>query len=704
MEIAMKDIVVKNHLPLKIVHELKRPGDSTFEEKCAEITKGLKNLSSLGFGGIVTNVHWGDDYLNNEEDWALLQYALDETDRLGMRAWIYDEHGYPSGSASGQTLAAHPEYECRAVAKITEALAVGETKTIGLPHGHLRFLYAATYPKGKNGKINPTAPLEEKICNGERSVTFTNTTSQPLVICAFADKYLYEGSHAEHNVFMAQRYIDLMNKDAVLEFINNTYEKYTAHVGKHYTDGTGLIEAYFTDEPSLMGCYINAGLYPPRTRDPYDDTIPLYPIVNFGRDVENTFEALSGLSFRKNLIYLFYGNSNHAKKVRYFFHQTTSKLFEESFYAQISNYCATKGTRFGGHVLLEDDIRHHVIFEGNMFSFLRHMHIPGIDMLHSLPELVRRDMFTPKLVSSIAHAYDRPHVMSEVSAHAQGNNVTIDQMYASLALQYAFGVDIFTSYYPETLFDRDNYEKYNRAIGKFGDIMAGGVPQADVLLCYPIETFMMNHITPDENSFLSFTDEENACRDGLYSIMYELCDAQVDFDFADFEVIKNLPVRDGKLLGKQGQIYKYLVLPPMELTPEMSGVFAHLESKGVKICIMRDSCFSDLGSASFGKKFSTASALVTSFDRYEEGFAVDLDTIHEGVACLCKKIGGKNRYMFVNSTNEEKHINCALRDTGNAKLYSPLENENKPFASYPDKSGTRYEFTLGGYEVLIITE
>ena len=169
-------------------------------------------------------------------------------------------------------------------------------------------------------------------------------------------------------------------------------------------------------------------------------------------------------------------------------------------------------------------------------------------------------------------------------------------------------------------------------------------------------------------------------------------------------MIKNLPVRDGKLLGKQGQIYKYLVLPPMELTPEMSGVFAYLESKRVKICIMRDSCFTELGGAGFGKKFSTASALVTSFDRHEEGFAVDLDTIHEGVACLCKKIGGKNRYMFVNSTNEEKHISCALRETGSARLYSPLEDSNKAMCSYPDKSGTRYEFTLAGYEVLIVTE
>ena len=142
----------------------------------------------------------------------------------------------------------------------------------------------------------------------------------------------------------------------------------------------------------------------------------------------------------------------------------------------------------------------------------------------------------------------------------------------------------------------------------------------------------------------------------------------------------------------------------MELTPEMSGVFADLEKRGVKICVMRDSCFPDLGSADFGKKYSTASALVTSFDRYEEQFLIDLDTPHRGVACLCRNVNGKNRYMFVNSKNEAININCALKNVGNARLFCPLDGEDKPCHTYPDKSGTRYQFTLGAYEVLVITE
>lgn len=699
----MQDIIYKNSLPLKIVHNFPKPAGASMDECRAQITQKIEELAALGFGGVVTNCCFAEDYLQNPDDWALFEFSLDELARMGLRAWIYDENGYPSGGAGGLTLEADPDYECRAIAKVSEIIGVGETKEIPLPSGHKRFLYAATYVCGENAPKCLT-PIEELVCNGsEASVTFENRTSQTLILLAFVEKHLYEGTHAEHNVCESRRYLDVTNRDAVREFIRNTYEKYTYHASKHYNapTGDGLVEAFFTDEPSFMGCYINGTLYPQRVHDQYDDTIPLYPIVNFGRDVENAFEAMSGLNFRKNLVYLFYGDTTYAKKVRYYFHLTTSKLFETNYYQQLSDYCAANNTRFSGHVLLEDDIRHHVIFEGNLFSLIRHMHIPGIDMLHSLPELVRRDMFTPKLISSIAHAYDRPHVMSEVSAHAQGGKVTGQQMYASVALQYAFGVDIFTSYYSETLCEPDEYLKINTALGRIQDVMKGK-HRADVLLCYPIETFMMDHKTPDHWSFGNFTAEENACKTGLYDIMYELCDAQVDFDFADIDVIRRLPVKNGRLIGNQGEEYKYLVLPPMELTPEMSGLFAHLEKNGVKIRIMRDSCFPELNSADFGSKFSTASALVTSFDRYEEGFDIDLDSPHRGVACLCKRDGSKNRYLFVNTTNEPIRINCALKDTSNTDLYSPLENTSTKIKSYPDKSGYRVEFELGAYDVAII--
>jgi hypothetical protein len=151
----MKDILQKNHLPLKIVHNLCSPQGESFEEKCAKITQRIGSLAELGFGGIVTNVAWGDDYTENSEAWALFRFALDEIDRMGLRAWIYDERGYPSGGAGGLTLKSHPEYECRAIVKINAEVEAGETKTVELPYGHIGFLMPQSIRRMKAASLSP---------------------------------------------------------------------------------------------------------------------------------------------------------------------------------------------------------------------------------------------------------------------------------------------------------------------------------------------------------------------------------------------------------------------------------------------------------------------------------------------------------------------------------------------------------------------
>lgn len=425
-------------------------------------------------------------------------------------------------------------------------------------------------------------------------------------------------------------------------------------------------------------------------------------MVSYGRDVKNTFEAISGLNLEKNLIYLFYGKSDKAKKARYYYHSTLSRLYEKSFFEQLGNYCAQHGLDFSGHILLEDDIRHHVIFEGNFFSLLRHMQLPGIDMLHSKPDIVRREIFTPKLVSSIAHGYNRPHVMSEVSAHAQGGNATMREMYASLCLQYAFGVDRFTSYYSEYMAKPEEYSKYNTAIGRIDALMGNGKHNADVLLYYPIETFMMNRRPMSTNAFTEFTLEENACHKGLYGIMNELCDAQVDFDFCDLELLKGLDIRNGRLQGRRGEDYKCLILPPMELTDEAAGFFSVLEKKGIKILLMRDGRFPDLSFAHFGQKFSTAAALVMSLDRFDDKYTLNLDHLHRGVVCYSCDFDGEYRYMFTNSNETEMTVDVQVRNIISPVIYSPIEDKIIDAAFTRNKFGFEVSFTLPAHETYVI--
>ncbi len=51
------------------------------------------------------------EYLS-AEFFELCAYAIDKGTSLGMNCWIYDEGGWPSGSACGKVVKDHPEYTC----------------------------------------------------------------------------------------------------------------------------------------------------------------------------------------------------------------------------------------------------------------------------------------------------------------------------------------------------------------------------------------------------------------------------------------------------------------------------------------------------------------------------------------------------------------------------------------------------------------
>ena len=683
-----------HNLPLKIIHNFPYPAEATLDEKKAVVTNYLLDIRSRGFGGIVNNV-CTRNYTLDPQEWEVFAFVADECERLGLRLWIYDEDGYPSGAAGGLTIAENPDFEATAVVMVKSPLAPGETTTLALPRGHQHFLFAATYPCDEDGTLIPDEngqyiPAYVADCRySDQPVTLQNPTDTPALAVAFVRKRLYEGTHSVHNVYQSRRYIDVTNRDAVAAFLRNTYDLYAKTVPAHMNAGAGRvtpkvgqIEAVFTDEPSLMGCYINQGLYPGTIRDEYDTKMPLYPVLTYGRDVENAYASRFGRDLFPDLVHIFLGNTDRSKSVRHDYYTLLSDLYEDSFFAQISDWCARNKISFSGHLLLEDDIRFHTVFEGNFFSLLRHMHFPGIDMLQSIPSMLCHSdfAFTPKLVSSIARAYNRPHVMSEVSAHAQGGNVTHDQMYASLCAQYALGVDIFTYYYGERFMDPETYTRYNHALGRIDAIMAGRTV-ADALLYYPIETFRMHH-RPSDAQYGTYTEAENACKRNLMAIQNILLDNQIDFD-----VLSRMTVReDGTLLAPNGYRYSTLILPPMEYTPAMASLLSDTAAWGNVIRVGEDAT-----------PIEEIPDLLTRRALTAEGAT-------HGVLRLLRDTEGGRACLLVNTNEEATTATFTVAGMTAPVLYDPFADAEIPCEFTADGDEFGFTVTLGALQSLIVKE
>ena len=569
--------------PLRIVHgDFGYAPEDTLEKKCRCIRERIAELKAKGYGGIVTNVSFVN-YMQDADEWQLMKEKVHACREQGMRMWLYDEDGYPSGIAGTQTIAQNADFEARAAVMVSHVLAPGEELELPLPRGHEKLLAAVCY------RMAGDAPTDDELLHPHARpvglpVHFVNDTQTPLLCLAFFEKHMYEGAHAQHNVYSSRRYIDVSNRDAVAAFIDNTYRRYTALLGDSYARRIGdeaenaVIEAIFTDEPSYMGCYINAELYPDRVDHPYDNDIPLYPVVNWGRDVANRFASVNGYRLEDELTALFLGHSEHFCQVRQAYHQLMSDLYEQAFFAQLSDYCATVGLSFSGHILLEDELHLHVLFEGNFFNLLRHMHIPGMDMLQSTPQTVWDFAFTPRLVRSIAELYGREHVMDEVSDHNQQAHhyqISADERYIALMLQLAFGVDVFTSYYNDSDPTGDMRRTLD-ALNRATEALAGQ-RLSDTLLLYPIETMMRNR-RPQQPLCEADSDSDakmTVCEAAMLEAQFAMLNRQKSFTYTDAATAQAQAVR--------GRHWRSFVITACDVTPALAEAAAALAAKGTQI-------------------------------------------------------------------------------------------------------------------------
>jgi hypothetical protein len=699
----MKTISLSNpdyiYRVLKIDHHL-----------CMDINHAKKRMTDLknkGYGGVVTNVAF-DDYLSNPEYMNTFSQVVRYAKEIGMRVWIYDELGYPSGTAGGLTLKANDEYEAKALCATIIKVNSGDEIVIEKAKNH-DFLTAYAFPINESKKesdnqellskpedVYVDAIIGERIClDGylDENHTLCYIPNETSLVCYFQTKHLYEGTHAQHNVHASRRYISVASKDAVREFISNTYEKYTKSVGDLYGNH---IEAYFTDEPSYMAGYLNKGLYPPWVDDPYDDSIPLLPVVNWDTFVRDEFFTKYGYDIYDNLHYLFAGTNNKAQKIRLDYNSLLSDLYYEAYFKQIGDYCENNNVHFSGHLLLEENILHHGIYEGNVFRLIGKMGIPGIDMLTTIPEEVLKWAQTPKLISSSAKWHKKQHVMTEASGHMQGaanKPIDLQMMIGSCATQFALGVDTFTSYYNDNVITDEENRIFNTFVARLCNMFDGGSEEISTAIYYPIESVWVstkgsdNQLDQREYGIGALKLEES-----WRGIIYELLNHQVEFDCLDANAVT-----------ESGITYSHIVVPRILSIPDfLYDRLDNLAKDGVTIIFHETS---EMVKEKIEKLSTESNVMIV--DKIEDiartikdntSKDIEIDS-NRGVVVKSKnnvKIGFDRVVFFVNTNKDKTNVTVDINKECELKIYDPLENT---FVNYDSQT---VNFLLGGYQSKIL--
>ncbi len=216
----------------------------------AELTKQIETMYGEGIGGFIMHARTGlkDEYLG-EKWFSCIDACLKKAKELGMRAWIYDENGWPSGFVGGKLLE-NESFRARFL-----EYSVGEFDSSA---------YAVFAADTERGYIR----TESKI----------------------------DGVEEYHRVYLciSPANTDILNSDVVDAFIKETHEQYY----RRFKDSFGReLVGFFTDEPQY---YRWATPYSP-AQEPYFEDIReglIWLFVNDARGYEfrqKYYETLNNL-------------------------------------------------------------------------------------------------------------------------------------------------------------------------------------------------------------------------------------------------------------------------------------------------------------------------------------------------------------------------------------------------------------------------
>ena len=317
------------------------------------LVRQIADFQDHGVDGFVIHPRVG---LPRDQGWMspglldAMRVALEEARRRGMLVILYDEGMYPSGSASGQVVAANPAFACRCLDRLPAGTPL---PTDARP--------VAAIPD-RNGQLWQL--IDRPVNSGIRGLHYLDESNWTP-----GDK-----DPAEDEPPAA----DLLNPAAVQTFIELVYQRFYDTFEEFIGD---TIAGIFTDEPDLLGKSREQNVQP--------GTSNILPEVTrlLGRDLTEQLNALWD------------PGEPEAKSIRKAYSDAVRLRLEETYYRPISAWCEQHGLALCGHPQRATDI-----------GPQRWFHVPGQDLvwrwvLPGQPTALEGDESTQGKCSSSAAAH-----------------------------------------------------------------------------------------------------------------------------------------------------------------------------------------------------------------------------------------------------------------------------------------------------------
>lgn len=507
--------------------------------------KRTDEILAYGYAGVVGNVPYTDEFPYNEEEWQVTADAFRAFIDKGMYTWIYDEKGYPSGSAGGAVIDENPDF-------VAEGLYCYEYwKTLTGP-----CKYRADVPGDKlySALLLPLdggEPVDVTSSQDSRGTLRMQVPEGTYHLFMMSSRRLFDGTHAAESYSEPRDYISLSDKEATKAFIRITYDGYAKKLQDEF--GKGVL-AFFTDEPSLISWNIRTAVYP---IVPWHHTFPEKFKEAYGYPIEL---AVSAVVTRRGPEMI---------KRRCDFWDFVSDTVADGYFGTIQDWCHEHNIKFSGHMLEEERLSAHVINYGSFYRSMSRMDWPGIDQLDSEPQyLMSRDKLPiARLVASFADINGEKESFTEFSDHTsrmENKQISIEWIYSSLNWHLALGINNFTSYYNFSPYTKEQIQQLNTYAARLGYLLRQGKRNSSVALLYPEATIWAAYTPSVLERARDYSEETLKVENTFRDISWELLERQIDYDYVDEKLIQDGEIKNGCLCYKDRE-YKSVVLPAVRV-------------------------------------------------------------------------------------------------------------------------------------------
>lgn len=657
--------------PVQIIHHY-------FPHTEAEIAPFLRDAAEKGMGGFVVNVGGNaEEYLDSASEWEALRRFVTAALDAGLKIWLYDEQGYPSGAAARHVIETNPDFCVQGVCAQTILLeegGAGEAPLYGFSEEDNDgrgaetplILSAAAYPVvGRTPELRLS--MEGKVeLRCENGMLRWDLPDRPYLVTAMlARKVNYR---TEHDV----PYVDLLNPAVTDTFLSWTHRRYLEHLGAELM---GRITAIFTDEPGLAvhGC-----------SSYFKEKYAVVPwTAGFGR----MYLDRTGRSLNDDIARVFFDFDAQDKAVRRDFWLLVSDRFSDSYFRPIYDFCEKTGIASTGHLYGEENLAMQTGLNGTMFEHMTNMQMPGVDRLYCTDPV---NVIPEKTAASAAHLTGHMSVMSESSSHFEYNcwhkETHTEDMINSALYQIQLGVNQTASYYGYSQ-DASERKRFEEVVGRASAFMFHGIHRAEFAVLIPTEAAWERYLPRPYKYWESVLTWQVECgipadlaalEKGYNDTLVSLLDHQLDFDLVDLSFLKRKgTVRGGRLELPFERFWGLIVFDCGEPDPTTARALADLVAMGLKIyCVPVNA---DGHRSPFYHRQGIRRLNIEDYEGHDLHFA----HAEEAVRIRHCSIEGAEVYLLHNRTGEARILELQRLPKGTCELFDLMNGTHESYGGAP---------------------